>query len=1122
MQTETALTQLSKGTQLLEDGHLEEAIASFHIVIELDPNQSWAYHNLGEALARQGKLEEAVTAYRKVIELKPDFSWSYHHLGDVLEQQQQWEESVAAFRQAIQLNPEHFGSYVGLGKSLVKLGQLDEAITAYRRASGLEPAADWIQYRLGEVLQQRTQLDLDGAIASYRRAIELNPDDVQACRKLLEIQPDNWEIWLQLAKVFVKIEQWEDAIAAYRRASELEPEADWIQYKLGEVLQQGSQLDLDGAIAAYQKAVDLNPSSETFRQKLEKVLAEQNHVSEEEITETIEDCLELKETPIEQKNIEEAIAELRSNVELNPQADNNSLLNNLEPISNFQIYPEQLAIHSGQLVEKGTRKQLVSPAGNHALVSFGPYINVPDGLYKIGVDFQFTEASLDKELENSAQVGFKLDVVTECLYGWGEINVYTRQDQLEFFIELVDAKKLEIRFWATGTAFAINWIELNLLYPPIDQDFAADYFFDLGKHLQLKGKQEHAGRLHRKVAELNPEGYLDKAIAHWRQAREIEPNWITYFNLGMLLAQKQQVEEAFACYQKILEIQPKKIDVYSDLILRLAKQDITIFQKASQKQLNEGEIYETIWQSLNQLGILNKESFDLPTEIIPEATYKYFSENSSYKIINWSSLTDSDRFFLEQEGLSIANLELIPKDDIELEEIYINSFESDDNPVRLSRKSKKFERVNKSSYDINKGRYFQHSIVETGYIYTICPTTGKILRSNQSFPLNSHLPWVTGFWHPIQIYRFVGAEVFYLVCAVMPIGDKSFIYFPRLELIITFVQRNSCYASETQIINVLKTSLVSYWKGVEAYIFSSSKKEVAVNLGWCYNLGHYVWNEMSGLQYLSSNGTLSKVSKFLVGYYEYINIGDTYPEILPEQIIRWSEPQDSWNLFKTIIDQNYVTVWPTDLIIPEELGNRIYEGAVQRCSPNVLQEIEDAKQPSPLIWIAIRSHYRVWLSQVEGIANIINTLQKDYPNLAVVFDGWGRHERPDPRAEFEIKRETTIVEEILALVHTDIKAYNLIGKMSYERVSWAKGIDFYISCAGSGLVFPVLIANKPGVTHGHGAYAHDFQTGNCSKYIRENLTESIFLPADYAEDKSFGFANYDISWQKVMMPLLIY
>ena len=104
------------------------------------------------------------------------------------------------------------------------------------------------------------------------------------------------------------------------------------------------------------------------------------------------------------------------------------------------------------------------------------------------------------------------------------------------------------------------------------------------------------------------------------------------------------------------------------------------------------------------------------------------------------------------------------------------------------------------------------------------------MKSNQSFPINAPQPGIEGSWHPIHVYRFVGAEVFYLVCGVMPVGDKSFIYLPKLELIVTFVP-NSAYASETQIINMLKTSMVSYWQPVKSYILSDAKKEVVVELG---------------------------------------------------------------------------------------------------------------------------------------------------------------------------------------------------------------------------------------------------------------------------------------------------
>lgn len=278
MNEQMAVTELDKGNQFLQEGKLEDAIAAYRLAIELNPDYSWSHHNLGEALAKLGQFEEAIAAFRRALELKPDFSWSYHHLGDALAQQEQWEESVIAFGKAIELNPQHFGTYVGLGNCLAKMGQLDEAIAAYRRASELEPEADWIQYRLGELLQQRTQLDLEGAIASYGRAIELNPDDVESYRKLRKIQPDNLEVCLHLGKALVKQELWEEALASYRHITELNPDDVQAHYRLGELLIKHG--DLEGAIDTLRHALELSPNSDESYYNLGEALAVQGNTTE--------------------------------------------------------------------------------------------------------------------------------------------------------------------------------------------------------------------------------------------------------------------------------------------------------------------------------------------------------------------------------------------------------------------------------------------------------------------------------------------------------------------------------------------------------------------------------------------------------------------------------------------------------------------------------------------------------------------------------------------------------------------------------------------------------------------------------------------------------------------------
>ncbi|MEI2420902.1 tetratricopeptide repeat protein, partial [Arthrospira platensis SPKY2] len=44
---------LRQANQLKRSGKLDEAIALYHQVIDINPHFAWAYHGLGDALAKQ-------------------------------------------------------------------------------------------------------------------------------------------------------------------------------------------------------------------------------------------------------------------------------------------------------------------------------------------------------------------------------------------------------------------------------------------------------------------------------------------------------------------------------------------------------------------------------------------------------------------------------------------------------------------------------------------------------------------------------------------------------------------------------------------------------------------------------------------------------------------------------------------------------------------------------------------------------------------------------------------------------------------------------------------------------------------------------------------------------------
>ena len=851
-------------------------------------------------------------------------------------------------------------------------------------------------------------------------------------QRILSSNHDKARGHYQQAEIYYSQGKWEEASLAYRCAIEISPE--WKFYcKLGESLAKND--DLEGAIAAYRHVFQLKPD---FCQT--------------------------------------------------------SFLDDLVTITSFRIEPEQLNVIPSQRIAKECPPQIASLAGNEGFVFYGPYISLPDGLYRVCVDFEFPQLGDQQGLENPETVGFKFDVVTEaghCV--WYKTDVYTSYKQLNFFVEIIDAKQTEFRFWANGIAFSLNLIELNLVYQP-SENSAASYYSNLGNSLlQEADKLDKALAACSRAAELD-HNCIEGAIAAYEHALSKRSQATDYFKLGMLLAQHNQLDSALSCYQKALEIQPDQAQAYSELqvILAVAYHSLSIrhaeqgqldeavacFQKAPQNQPNIGKIYEQIWQGLNQLSPLDETNAYYQTPMEPEAVYEYLSKTCQYKILVLESLTDADRTYLENTGLSLANLELMKQDSAALQSIYINSFGGDPTTELPKKVTKNFSGVN-----------YQQSIVDTGYIYSICPVTGKILRSNQSL-------YVQLFnFLPTGIYRFVGGETFYLMFGCHHAVGLG-VYFPKFELIVRFYN-DPLSTDYPGVVNELKSGAVSFWREFQSYTSSENiKKEVAAVVGWLNNLGHYFWNDLTGIQHLSENGTLPKVDKYLIRDCNFLEVGDIFPEIPPNDIVRIS---DRWNLFRTILNNHYTAIRLTDMVVKEQLATRIYQASVKKCSPSFLEAVEEAKTHFPLLWINIRSHNKVWKSQVEGYANIINNLSQNYPDLAVVFDGFST--------------EKNTVDQISALVTPTVKFYDALDCAIHETIVWAHAIDFYIVVIGSGLTLVTWIANKPGVTHGN--IVHCESSGWWAS-IRENAVSPIFIPVDCIVDldaSHWAHCDYDFDWK---------
>jgi len=155
-------------------GRNDMAIQLLNQVINLDPNYSQAYSNLGNILKNEDRLEEAIAHYQKAIELEPNNSSNYSNLGFIFFQKSQIESAIANYQKSLSLDPSNPKINFNLGVAWQNKEDLSKAITYYQKVINLEPDYTQAYNNLGFIFQEQGNLTV--GISYYQKAVELEPD----------------------------------------------------------------------------------------------------------------------------------------------------------------------------------------------------------------------------------------------------------------------------------------------------------------------------------------------------------------------------------------------------------------------------------------------------------------------------------------------------------------------------------------------------------------------------------------------------------------------------------------------------------------------------------------------------------------------------------------------------------------------------------------------------------------------------------------------------------------------------------------------------------------------------------------------------------------------------------
>jgi len=891
----------------------------------------------------------------------------------------------------------------------------------------------------------------------------------------------------------------DEAIAAYRQAIAINPDVDWIHPIIGDALLKRSQLDVKSAIASYRQAIEINPDDVQAYRKLLTIQPD-----------NFEIYLELGNTLVKQNQWEDAIASYRRACQLNPesfeahfqlgkiylstQVKLTDLLFNSNYrqtiINQLQANPQEVALNRSNNDEEFVQVTQHISNEDFIIEVYRVYLN----RHPASVEVQHWNNAICK--------GFtRLGLVNQFMQSGEYKHISSSSKLLEQ--EIADWKSLEniYEHLTEATTIFRRAVQLN------ENSYEAHYYLAI----LLKKQRYHneAYLAFQQIIKLGTllahENKIDLAIDCYQKAVEIDAQYqqmiLDANDLAILLIELGQINLVLDCYQNNFQNISDSSKYYYKTASQLSQlglmnEAVIFFEQAPQSQIKKSDVYESLWKGLNQLAILDETHPIYPSEISLQEVYEYFTETSSYKVINMGALAEEDSNFLKLARLSVANLNVIGnQDDCFIEQIYAHKF-----GVYQPALPEK----------INHILPYEKNIVETGYIYCMCPFSGEILRSNQSF-------LIPGVNREVFVYRFVGREVFYLLTGCQR-GDKIGIYFPKLDMLIKFAGERGLYV-DTQNMNQLKAYLVSCWRQVKSYLSNETKKTTLV-VAFHTNIGHQIWDELTGIEYLCKREIIDNYC-FFVGRYEYFSIEDLFPEISSNCIEHYDDVlsnKETYSVFKTIVEKNHFVFRLGTGFMNDNLFNRIKSASIKKCSQEFLAQVKESKKHFPIILIQIRAHCRVWLNQVEGIASIINNLYLNYPNLGVVFDGWSLTGKEDASSGSwsAIEKEKKLMADILDMIPSNLKVYSSIGSTTYETVAWTLNVDLHLSPVGAGTTFTVWIAHKPGVLHAHTAGLAAWGKPvyvNPNKQFIETFQPQVLVPDNSVEN--FENFNYKCDWRAI-------
>ena len=300
----------------------------------------------------------------------------------------------------------------------------------------------------------------------------------------------------------------------------------------------------------------------------------------------------------------------------------------------------------------------------------------------------------------------------------------------------------------------------------------------------------------------------------------------------------------------------------------------------------------------------------------------------------------------------------------------------------------------------------------------------------------------------------------------------------------------------------------------------STTNFISSMFGYCYNIGHTYWNDLSGFKFLLDMGLLPHIDQFIIGPYDYYNVYD-YLKKNNFNVIRENEMKN----ISGILQNKSLLVKFDDWFMYEELKEwTLLNNKLEvECQNEEIKKIKATHYP--IITINIRGVFRYLLQQEKVFAHILNELYNIYPNMFILIDGFvtstntdlSSYKNEGVRANADIFSTAyqTILDDLLG----NMKCPNyksLIFQNLASQLAWLNISDYGVMQLGAGAFNHVWLMNKKALFIGRNPICNDELLGHTYHdfYYRENRDFTTYINpniVDFTVTHTKG--GFSIDWR---------